>query len=154
VGKGAFWSILGASVALMLVMGCGSSGDDSTATASLTKAQFVQRGNALCKEREDERAQAVQAEIKTLKPGEQFSDAQQTKLVGKIIVPSYEKMITNVKGLGAPKGDEAKVEEILSAMEKALKDLKADPEKAVFSTVMFEDANELTTKYGLTTCVI
>jgi hypothetical protein len=145
--------MVGISAALVLLVGGCGGGDDST-TASLTKAQFVQKGNALCKEREQERVEAVQSEIKTLKPGGSFSDAEQTALVVDVMVPNYEKVIANVGSLGAPEGDEAEVEEILAAMEKGLKDLKADPEEAIFTTAMLGDANELAVKYGLSNCVV
>jgi len=152
VSKGAFLALVGMVAALALAAaGCGSGGDSTT---TVTKAQFVKQVNALCLEREKERSEAVQNIVKSLKPGAQLSDARQTKMVTAIIVPNYEKMIANVKSLDAPEGDQAEVEKILKAMEEALKKVEADPRQAVFSVVMFEEANGLATKYGLKSCII
>jgi ribosome-binding factor A len=153
VRKGAFWSLVGVSAVLgLFAMGCGGGSDDSTAT--FTKAQFVQKGNALCKKREEERAEQVQVEVAKLKPGGEFSDAKQTKMVVTIIEPSYEKIIADVKSLGSPDGQSAEVAKIVKSMEDALKKLEAKPEEAVFNTLMFEEANKLATEYGLSSCVI
>lgn len=152
MSKGAFVALVGMVAALALIAaGCGSGGDSTT---TVTKAQFVKQVNALCLEREKERADAVQSIISGLKPGEELSDARQAKMVTAIIVPSYTKMIANVKSLDAPEGDQAEIEKILKAMEQALKKVEADPRQAVFSVVMFEEANGLATKYGLKSCVI
>ncbi len=131
--------------------GCGSGGDS---TSSLTKAQFVKKVDALCEEREKERTAKVSAIASSLKPGEKLSNAQQTKMVESIIFPSYAKMIENVESLEPPEGDQAKVNEIVQAMEKAQKKVEADPRQAVFSVVMFEEANGLAKKYGLVHCGI
>lgn len=152
MSKGAFLALVGTALALVLAaVGCGGGGDSTT---TVTKAQFVKQVNALCLEREKERLNAVQSIISGLKPGAQLSDSRQAKMVTTIIVPSYTKMIANVKSLEAPEGDNAEIEKIVKAMEQALKKVEADPRQAVFSVVMFEQANGLATKYGLKSCVI
>jgi hypothetical protein len=75
-------------------------------------------------------------------------------LIETIIFPSYAKMIENVESLNPPAGDQAKINELIKAMEKAQKKVEADPRQAVFSVVMFEEANGLAKKYGLTHCII
>jgi hypothetical protein len=150
VFKAGYLCILGVVTALALFMaGCGDS--DETTTA-LTKAQFVKQGNALCKKREDERNKEIEAVFSKLQPGDELSDPRQAKLIQKLIIPSYEKMIADVKGLGAPEGDEAEVDEIVAAMEKTRDELEADPEEAVFTTVMFNPPNKLVRSYGLRSC--
>lgn len=144
--------LAGVIAALAVVVGgCGGGGDSTT---TLTKAQFVKKVDALCEEREKERTNKVSAIVSTLKPNERLSNTRQTKMVEEIIFPSYDAMIKNVKSLEPPAGDEAKVNEIIKAMEKAQKKVEADPRQAVFSVVMFEEANGLATKYGLKHCVI
>lgn len=134
-----------------IVGGCGG-GSDSTTT--VTKAQFVKKVDALCEEREKERTNKVSAIASSLKPNEKLSNDRQTKMVETIIFPSYAKMIENVESVEAPKGDEAEINEIIKSMEKAQKKVEADPRQAVFSVVMFEEANGLATKYGLKHCII
>lgn len=153
MSKGAVFAFVGMVAALALfAAGCGSGGSDST--VAVTKAQFIKKVDALCEEREKERSNKVNAEAATLKPGENLSDARQTRMVETIIFPSYAKMIENVESVEPPKGDEAEINELIKAMEKAQQKVEADPRQAVFSVVMFEEANELATKYGLKHCLI
>jgi hypothetical protein len=151
VSKGTVLALAGFIAALAVVLG-GCGGGDSTTT--VTKAQFVKKVDALCLEREKERADEVNALVSKLKPNEKLSNARQTKMVETIIFPSYAKMIENVKSLEPPEGDEAEINKIIKAMEKAQKKVEADPRQAVFSVVMFEEANQLATKYGLKHCII
>lgn len=152
MSKGAVLALAGLVAVLALIAGgCGGGGGDTT---SLTKAQFVKKVDALCEEREKERSNKVSAAVSGLKPGARLSNAQQTKMVETIIFPSYAKMIENVESVEAPAGDEAKINEIIKAMEKAQNKVEADPRQAVFSVVMFEEANGLATKYGLKHCII
>lgn len=152
MSKGAFLALAGLIAALALVAGgCGSGGSSTTA---VTKAQFVKKVDALCEEREKERSAKVSAIISKLKPSEKLSNTQQTKMVETIIFPSYAKMIENVESLEAPAGDQAEINKIIKAMEKAQNKVEADPRQAVFSVVMFEEANGLATKYGLKHCII
>jgi hypothetical protein len=153
VSKGAVLALAGLIAALAVVVGgCGSGGDSTTTT--LTKAQFVKQVDALCEEREKERTDKVSAIASTLKPGQKLSNTKQTEMVESIIFPSYAKMIENVESLEAPEGDQAEINEIIKAMEKAQNKVEADPRQAVFSVVMFEEANGLAKKYGLQHCII
>jgi hypothetical protein len=152
VSKAVVLALVGVIAATALaVAGCGGGGDSTTA---LTKAQFVKRVDALCEEREKERTDKVNAIAATLKPGQRLSNARQTEMVKTIIFPNYAKMIENVESLEPPKGDEAEIAAIVKAMKKAQKKVEADPRQAVFSVVMFEEADELATKYGLKHCII
>lgn len=143
-----------AGVIAALAMVAGGCGGGSDSTTALTKAQFVKKVDALCEEREKERTAKVSAIASSLKPGERLSNARQTKMVESIIFPSYAKMIENVESLEAPEGDQAEINEIIKAMEKAQNKVEADPRQAVFSVVMFEEANSLAKKYGLLHCII
>lgn len=152
MNKGALRVALGmlGILAVLVVAGCGDSGDETTA---LTKKQFLAQGNALCKEKEQERLNEVNDLIADLKPGESFSDAKQTKMVETIIIPNYEESISGIEELDAPEGDEEKIEELLAAMENTQKVLEEDPEEAIFSVLMFEKPNKLAQAYGLNSCV-
>ncbi len=152
MSKGAVVALAGLIAALAVVLGgCGGGGDSTT---TVTKAQFVKKVDALCLEREKERADKVNAIASSLKPNEKLSNTRQTKMVETIIFPSYAKMIENVESLEPPAGDEAEITQIVKAMEKAQKKVEADPRQAVFSVVMFEEANQLAAKYGLKHCII
>lgn len=153
MSKGVLGSILCLLAALSLLFaGCGG-GDDET-TSSLTRAQFIKQGNAICKKAEEEKGKAIRALLAKVKPNQQFSQERKEQLVLTVILPPYEQMTEDLKGLGAPEGDEEKVEAIIKEMEKAAKETKADPSVAVTSVREFEEANKLATKYGLTSCIV
>jgi hypothetical protein len=150
VHKRLIWVVLVVALGTGFAVGCGSS-DDTTAV-SLTKAEFIQQGNALCKERETARNEEIEARFAELEPGDKLSDSEQAQMVEAIIIPSYEKTISDIESLGVPEGEEPEVEQILTAMEKARKELEVDPEGAVFTTVMFNPPNKLARAYGLNSC--
>lgn len=152
MSKGVFGSFLCLLAALSLLFaGCGGGGDG---TSSLTRAQFIKEGNAICKKSEEEKAKALRALIAKVDPKKQFSMERKEQLVRTVIIPPYEQTIEDLKGLGAPEGDEEKVEEITQEMEKVAKEVKADPSVAVTSVEQFEKANKLATDYGLTNCIV
>jgi hypothetical protein len=153
VRKGALKVALGALgvLAVLVAIGCGGGDDETTA---LTKSQFLAKGNALCKEKEQERLNEVNKVISSLKQGEILSDPKQTRMVETIIIPNYEEAVSGLEALGAPEGDEAKVDALIVAMKKTTKVLKEDPEEAIFNVLMFEEPNKLAKTYGLKSCVV
>jgi hypothetical protein len=152
VSKGALkvWLVAVGILAVLVAAGCGGGDDETTA---LTKSQFISQGNALCKEKEQERLNEINKKVAALKPNETFSDAKQTKMVETIIIPNYEELISEMEELGAPEGDEAQIEKITAAMKDTQKKLEEDPEEAIFSVQMFEKPNKLLEAYGLKSCV-
>jgi hypothetical protein len=150
VSKGVFGSILGAAVVAfaLLVTGCGGSDEPE----ALTKAEFVKQGNAICKQSESERSKVIERFSQEVKPDKDSMVKAQEELV-LALVPTYEKATTKIDELGAPEGDEQKVEEIVKAREEAIEQVKANPGSAAISSLPFNDANKLLQSYGLTTCV-
>jgi hypothetical protein len=133
---------------MALVAGCG--GDDDS-SASLTKAQFVRKGNAICAESEVERIKAMEAAGSKFGPSESPADQQKKLLLASM--PSYEKAVSGLDELGAPEGDEKKADAIIEAMEEAVEASKADPEEVLTSGVVpFKKANRLLEDYGLSKC--
>lgn len=153
VSKGVFGSVACLLAALSLLFaGCGG-GDDET-TSSLTRAQFIKQGNAICKKSEEEKGKAIRALISKLDPSKPISQKRKEQLVVTVILPPYEQTTEDLKGLGTPEGDEEEVEDIIKEMEKAAKEAKADPGVAVTSVRQFEKANKMATSYGLTSCIV
>lgn len=141
---------LAATLTLVLVAaGCGSS--SKSTTPKLTKAEFLAKGNAICKKGNDQiNAAANKAFPKSKgKP----SRTQMIKFATDTLIPSVQSQINGVKALGAPKGDEAKVNAIITTAQAALDRGKKDP--AVFisnKSDPFAAANKLGKAYGLTVC--
>lgn len=134
----------------LLVAGCGGGDDETT---SLTRAQFLKQANAMCEEQEERRNQVIQDLIKGRDQSKLLPLERREKLILEIL-PAYEEVPEKLNALGAPEGDEEKVEAITEAMEKAARDVRSDPGKALESTDQFLQANKLSTEYGLENCAI
>lgn len=145
--KGAFLALTAALAALLVFAGCG--GDDET--SALTKAEFTKQANAGCKEHDQERNELFKEVSNEIDPSE-VTRADQEMLITDVLLPPYEKDIENLQSLGAPAGDEQRVEEIIEAMEKAVEKVEAKPLVALRNSNQFAEANALAAKYGLDDC--
>lgn len=142
--------VAGLTALALLAAGCGGGDDETT---SLTRSQFLKQANAMCEEQEERRNQAIQDAIKG-KDQSKLLPLEQREEVVLTILPAYEEIPEKLEALGPPEGDEEKVEAIAEAIEKAARDVKADPAEALNSTSQFTQANKLSTEYGLTSCAI
>jgi hypothetical protein len=107
----------------LLVAGCGS-GDGDT----LTKAEFVEQADALC--RKIDRQQAGEFAAYGRKNAKDFNRSPEKgleKAILELVVPSVRNEIKEVKALGVPEDDEAQVEEFFAEVEAALKKTGKDP---------------------------
>jgi hypothetical protein len=145
---------LAALVALAaLIAGCGG-GDETTdsTTVTLTKAEFIKQGDAICKEgNEDNEAEAEEFAEKNGFTLEKASDKQLEDAVGEVLVPSLNRQAEEINALGAPEGDEDKVEEIVVALEDATEEIEDDP-SLVFEEKTLEEPNQLADAYGFKVC--
>lgn len=145
---------LAALVALAaLLAGCGG-GEETTdsATVTLTKAEFIKQGDAICKEaNEENEAEAEEYAEENGFTLEKASDEQLEEAVGDVLVPSLERQADELDALGAPEGDEEQVEEIVVALEDATGEIADDP-SLVFEGKTLEEPNELAKAYGFEVC--
>jgi len=139
-------------VLVLIAAGCGSSSKSTSTTPALTKAEFLQKGNAICRKGNQQINQAA----KKLFPNRRArpSKAQMTKFATGKIIPSVQSQISGVKALGAPKGDEAKVNAIVTTAQAALDRSKKDPLVLTTNSKRdpFAKANKVAKAYGLTVC--
>jgi hypothetical protein len=149
----------GLAVAAILTVGlvlaaCGSSNDNSTTTTALSKPAFLKQGNAICK-KGNQQINKVGNQTFTKKkyPNGPPPKSVQVKFATDTVIPSVQSQINGIKALGAPKGDEAKVNAIVTSAQGALDQAKKDP------TVLlqngpgpFKATNKLAKAYGLTVC--
>jgi len=145
-----FKGVLGLVLALALIaaVGCGGSSDPET----LTKAEFAQQGNKICAEATRNRQKIISEVVEGANPkGNQ--EAVQEEVIQKAM-PTYEQAAEQIGELGAPKGEEEKVESLVGAMEEAAERAKADPHTAVISNVPFRKADKAAQELGLKECVI
>lgn len=146
--------LIGALVGALLIAGCGSSNDNET-TASLTKAQFLKQGNAICKAGNEEINEGFESfskehNLSHKKP----SEAQFEELAETVLVPSVSRQIKEVRALGAPEGEEGEVDEFITNAEDALKELEEEPSliAAEGEEEPFFSVNKEAAKIGLTAC--
>lgn len=149
------------SAALALIAsGCGG-GDgsaESTTAASkdgsaISELKFLVEANAICAKANQELAKTSETFAKeNLSKGAEPTKAQIGELV-KLVLPTITRQVEEIRALGAPAGDEEKVEAILSAVEDAIRQGESDP-AAIYGANggAFAKANRLSADYGLVDC--
>lgn len=147
-------ALVAALVVGVCVAGCGSS--DSTpaeTTASISKAEFVAKGNAVCVKGEKAQEAEINAYVKkngleNKKP----TKAQNVEIVETILAPNIHSQINGVKALGAPSGEEQQVSSALELSQQALEEIEANPELAFGKKDVFAAAGKQLHALGLTKC--
>jgi hypothetical protein len=141
--------LLGAALVSLLAVGCGSSGDSTTdSTATLTKAEFVKQGNAIC----DAGNKEIQAGFEEVIPkGKQPTKAQISEAMETVLIPSVSKQVEEIDALGAPEGEEEAVEKFLTSAEEELEKGEEEPE-ALASDSSFDQTSKDAQAIGLTSC--
>jgi hypothetical protein len=146
----------GLAVAAVLTVGlvlaaCGSSNNSTSTTAALTKAEFLKQGNAICKKGNQQINKAGQKQFP--KGSGKPTQAQITKFATGTIIPSVQSQINQINALGAPSGDEAKVNAIVVSAQSDLDKAKTDPKLLTSNkSNPFAKTNKLANTYGLTVC--
>jgi hypothetical protein len=150
-------------LATALVSGCGDDSSGSSTpeapaevtTGSLSKASFIKQADAICQKE----TEAMQRELTTYLASRTKNKSVQSPLVEyadevieKIVGPAYDAQIEQIAALGAPEGDEAEVEAILTALGQTIE--RATDESAAFvqSGASFGEATKLAEAYGLEFC--
>src|SRR5690242_14940555 len=131
---GALGGIVLALLAL-LVAGCGGSSEEE-----LTKSEFVKQGNAICTQAAKNREKAVFELLKNANP--QGGQKVIRKEAAETALPFYEEAAEQLDSLGAPAGDEAKVEALVTAMEEAAAKIHANPQSAFAGDLPFRKPNK------------
>jgi hypothetical protein len=148
--------LLAALVAIGAVLaGCGSSSDTTGTTASLSKAEFLKQGNAICAAGNKELSEGFESfakenNLKHNKP----SEAQFEELAETVLIPSVSAQISEVRELGTPEGDEGEIDEFLTNAEEALEELEEEPSLAGAEgpEEPFFNVNKEASAIGLTAC--
>lgn len=160
--------LAGAMTALLLAglaVGCGgddgkdrpSGGTDGTGTgaaAGLTKAQFIERGDAICAAA-DKRIDAAATKLRqsSTKTGT-LPIEQVVKFLTHSTMPAYERMLIGLRNLSPPKGDEQRIDAFMASVAGAIDAVKANPNKYAKRTTAdpFDDANGRAKAYGFRVC--
>jgi len=134
---------MGMLLPLVWLSGCGGGSDGPP-----SRAEFIERGNAICsRAAAEQRALAPPATVESEPP------ANRTSYIEPVLVKSIEKELRRLKALGPPPGDKKKIEAIFKEIEKGIEDAKLDPlDPLVNATDPFRKANRLARAYGLKAC--
>lgn len=149
-----FIALLAALAALALVVaGCGGGGSSTESTSSLTKAEFVKQGNAICAKGSKEINEGFEkfVEENGLSKTKAPPKAVQEEAVETVLIPKISKEIEDIRALGPP---DEEAEAVLDAAEEALEKGEEDPIAFLKeeSAGPFAKANKLSREYGLTRC--
>lgn len=126
--------------------GCGGDDGDgeTTATATLTKEEWIQQADQICGTGDDTIQQAAQdAGLNNKSTPEEL-----TQFYTDTVLPNIEDQRDQIEALPIPAGEEDSINAITDALDQAISDSQADPGDS--ST--FEDVNQLAQDYGLTSC--
>jgi hypothetical protein len=124
-------AIVGFAAVAALWAGCGGGSDEtgSTAdsTATLTKAQFVKKADAVCAERKKEWNTELAPQRKELQAADgSINEAKVEELIEGSLVPLMKTELQKLEALGAPAGDEKTVNAMMENRSKAIADIEAD----------------------------
>ncbi len=156
--------LLAAVIAAMLVAaGCGDdddgsdggSADISVTTSSITKPQFVKKATEVCEE-ERTKIPTRSAAYERTAPDKQSPAEAYTGGVKAVILPTFQAEVTKITKLGAPAGQEERVEAILEAEQAAIDEVsEMETIRTIDDVVVhFGDSNKLLREYGLTNCLV
>jgi len=139
----------------LLAAGCGGGNDGGDSTASLSKAQFVKQGNAICRKGNAELESEFEefAEEHNLQENKKPSEAAFEEAAETILIPGITNQVEEIRALGTPEGDEGEIDEILTGAEEAVEEGEEDP--ASFGegeSPQFKKVNKQAREYGLTVC--
>jgi hypothetical protein len=141
-------AIIGGVMAIALIAaGCGSDNSTTDSTASLTKAEFVKQGNAIC----DAGNKEINAGFEETLPKGKPSKAELDEAMETVLIPSVTKQVEEIRALGAPEGEEEAVEDFLVGAEEELE--KGEEEPASLATeASFNKTSKEAKAIGLTSC--
>lgn len=144
-------AVLAAAAVMALLAGCG--GDDGE-TASLTKAQFVDQANAICKEVIKEKNDLVNELFEQYqKEGKSLElEPKEAGEVAAEALPPVADLPDKLRELGTPEGDEEQVEAIADSYEQGVSEMEEDPGRIYAANYPFKKGDELAEKYGLNAC--
>jgi hypothetical protein len=139
-----------------IVIGCGDSDDGGSetteATETLTKAEFIKRGDAICEEANEQNETEAEEFAKekdfTL---EKATDEQLEEAITEVLVPSLNQQAEDIKALGAPQGDEGQVDKIIVSLEDGASEIEDDPSLA-FEGRPLKESSRLADDYGFEVC--
>lgn len=126
--------------------GCG--GDDSQ---TLSKAAYVEQGDAIC-EAESAKVERETKDFIAGLEGDDPSAAELTTLVEDVVKPNAEVGLSKLRDLPVPAGDEDELDDIYEAQETELAKVENDPKLVIGESDPFAKSKEAAGRYGFKEC--
>jgi hypothetical protein len=142
--KAAVFTVALFAFGVVLISGCGGSDEET-----ITKAEYVRKGNAICGKWQQARGEMFQKVNQELKPP--VTQKEKEDVVLRLLAP-YGTATEDLAEVPLPDGAEEEAEAVVTAMEDGLAQAKANPGTLISSNVPFAKSNELAEDFGLTEC--
>lgn len=140
-------SVSVALVACLALAGCGDDKSTSSDRTTLTKAEVIKQGDAICRASQD-RINKASASLATGEP----TEAQATAFITDTLVPELEGQIRDLRKLVPPAADAAKLDAMLDSLAADVAKAKQDPRGMLTSDGAFVEAGRLAEAYGFQVC--
>jgi hypothetical protein len=137
---------------VLAAAGCGSSSHvgatgaatTATATATLPKAEFIAKANAIC--------ESANASLATdvVKLAGHPSRTEAAQIISGSFLPAINRQMSEIAALGMPRGEETRVSTMLRLIQGDVRRIQAKPTLA--GTAAFHDFAMAAHAYGLTAC--
>jgi hypothetical protein len=150
---------MAAFAAALVMAGCGGAGGGDEAT--LSKAEFIKRADAICTKADETQIGEFGAYLRAHPgTGQKFGQLKvQAKVLKAIAYPSILKEVEDIEALGVPTGDEKTIDALIAAIKTATKEAEKDPRKSVAElpngknpTYSFRKVEKLGNEYGFNAC--
>jgi hypothetical protein len=125
----------------------GKDGEEGNEASAPTKQEWLARANAACEAAD----KVMNREGRALFADGEPSQEVMTDYALEVVVPAFRRTIEEIRALGAPAGDEAVVERLLTAQEQGTDRVERDP-LSIFEDDEPSEADRLAAEYGLDSC--
>jgi hypothetical protein len=154
-----FIATAGVGLAL-LAAGCGGGGEGGgtadggpvVKAGSLSKAEFIKRGDAICAKAGAQLLAETKSYLEKngIDAAHPPSDELQVELVEQVLLPTFRAQIEDLAALGALPGDVEGVQAILDAISEAADEVEANPN--IDAADPFGEANAMAKDFGFRSC--
>jgi hypothetical protein len=141
-------------LALTLCLCACGGGEETLPAGTLTKKQFLAKATPICAQGAKEAQKADEAAWNKYQPDHITQDEAVLNKISLALVPAREEAVRRLRAIGLPKGEEERVDEILTAAEEGFEEGREDPPLLREGTKEFGlvRAYEMGSKYGLEGC--
>jgi hypothetical protein len=139
--------ILAALLAALALIAAGCGGDDEG--EALTKEEFITQADEICAAGDEEITATADEQFGELE--EEPPVEEQEAFLTDVVAPNYEDQLAQIRELNPPEEDAEQVDELLSALEDLIAQLRDEP-SAVLEATEPPEASTLAQEYGLQNC--